>query len=156
MLRSRGFQEERPLNAPTLLRVNADDFGRSARVNAAIVRAHREGVLTSASLMVGEPAAGEAVALARENPRLKVGLHLVLADGFASARHDAALGLADAAGMLPPDPVAAGMRYFRERARLAPAIRAEVEAQLERFRATGLDLHHVDGHLNIHLHPTIL
>src|SRR5439155_23786728 len=103
MLRSPGFQEERPLNAPSLLRVNADDFGRSARVNAAIVRAHREGVLTSASLMVGEPAAAEAVALAKENPRLKVGLHLVLADGFASGRHDPALGLVDAEGKLAAD-----------------------------------------------------
>jgi hopanoid biosynthesis associated protein HpnK len=139
-----------------LLRVNADDFGRSARVNAAIVRAHREGVLTSASLMIGEPAAAEAVALARENPRLKVGLHLVLADGAASAHHEEALGLTNEEGKLAPDPVAAGLRYFRERARLGGAIRSEIEAQLERFRATGLALHHVDGHLNIHLHPAIL
>lgn len=154
MLRS-GTRETKVSAAPRL-RVNADDFGRSARVNAAIVKAHREGVLTSTSLMVGEPAADEAVALARDNPRLRVGLHLVLADGFASGRHDPALGLVDQSGQLAPDPVAAGMRYFRERARLRDAIRSEVEAQLERFRATGLTLHHVDGHLNIHLHPTIL
>lgn len=154
MLRSRA--PETKVTAAPLLRVNADDFGRSPRVNAAIVKAHREGILTSASLMVGEPAADEAVALARENPGLKVGLHLVLADGLASGKHDPTLGLVDDAGRLAPDPVAAGMRYFRERARLAAAIRAEVEAQLERFRATGLALHHVDGHLNIHLHPQIL
>lgn len=139
-----------------VLRVNADDFGRSPRVNAAVVRAHREGVLTSASLMVGEPAADEAVALARENPGLKIGLHLVLADGQASASHARELGLTDERGALPVDPVAAGFRYFRERARLRDAIRAEVRAQLERFRATGLRLNHVDGHLNVHLHPVIL
>jgi hopanoid biosynthesis associated protein HpnK len=143
------------VNAP-LLRINADDFGRSSRVNAAIVKAHREGVLTSTSLMIGEPAAEEAVALARENPKLKVGLHLVLADGFASGKHDAALGMTDAEGKLAPDPVAAGMRYFRERAKLSNSVREEVRAQLERFRATGLRLNHVDGHLNIHLHPVIL
>jgi hopanoid biosynthesis associated protein HpnK len=136
--------------------VNADDFGRSPRVNAAIVRAHRDGVLTSTSLMVGEPAAAEAVALARENPRLRVGLHLVLADGYASFPHETSLGMVDAEGKLMADPVAAGMRYFRERARLAGAVRAEVNAQLERFRATGLRLNHVDGHLNVHLHPVIL
>lgn len=135
------------------LRINADDFGRSSRVNAAIVRAHREGVLTSTSLMVGEPAADEAVALARENPRLAVGLHLVLADGFASGPLDSPIV---SSGKLPADPVAAGMRYFRERGLLRGAIHAEVWAQLDRFRKTGLPLRHVDGHLNVHLHPVIL
>lgn len=104
--------------------------------------------------MVGEPAAEEAVKLARENPGLSVGLHLVLADGFASGPREAPI--VDARGRLPDDPVAAGMRYFRERAVLADGIRAEVKAQLERFRATGLPLAHVDGHLNVHLHPVIL
>lgn len=137
-----------------LLRINADDFGRSSRVNAAIIKAHREGVLTSTSLMVGEPAAAEAVALARENPGLSIGLHLVLADGFASGPKDSPI--VDAQGRLPTDPVAAGMRYFRERASLRLPVRQEVQAQLERFVATGLPLRHVDGHLNVHLHPVIL
>ena len=57
--------------------VNADDFGRSHAINQAVIRAHREGILTTASLMVNESAADEAVALARENPDLGVGLHLV-------------------------------------------------------------------------------
>src|SRR6266446_4942810 len=61
--------------------VNADDFGRSRGINAAVIRAHREGVLTTASLMVNEAACDEAVALARENPRLGVGLHLTLVCG---------------------------------------------------------------------------
>jgi hopanoid biosynthesis associated protein HpnK len=135
------------------LRVNADDFGRSSRVNAAVLRAHEEGVLTSTSLMVAEPAAAEAVALAHETKTLAVGLHLVLADGFASGP---ASRIVDAEGRLPADPVAAGMRYFRERHELRDAVHAEVEAQLEKFRATGLKLAHVDGHLNIHLHPVVL
>src|SRR5207248_7825508 len=58
--------------------INADDFGHSARVNAAILRAHREGVLTSASLMVAEPGWQEAVEIARQNPALGVGLHVVV------------------------------------------------------------------------------
>src|SRR5712691_8118802 len=56
--------------------VNADDFGRSASINQAVIRAHREGILTSASLMLNEQAYEEAVALAREHPQLGVGLHL--------------------------------------------------------------------------------
>ena len=61
--------------------VTADDFGLHARVNEAVERAHRDGVLSAASLMVGAPAVHGAMACARELPGLRVGLHLVLADG---------------------------------------------------------------------------
>ncbi|HEX3890348.1 MAG TPA: ChbG/HpnK family deacetylase, partial [Verrucomicrobiae bacterium] len=50
--------------------VNADDFGLSSSVNAAVIRAHRQGILTTASLMVNEPGFDEAVKLAKENPKL--------------------------------------------------------------------------------------
>src|SRR5206468_4073876 len=65
-----------------LLVVSGDDFGAAPEVNAAIVRAHRDGILTSASLMVTGDAVEEAVALARAHPRLAVGLHLVLAPRY--------------------------------------------------------------------------
>ena len=68
--------------------VNADDFGRSASINQAVVRAHREGILTTTSLMVNEPAFEEAVALARENPMLGVGLHLTLLCGHSTLPPD--------------------------------------------------------------------
>jgi hopanoid biosynthesis associated protein HpnK len=135
--------------------VNGDDLGRSLRVNAAILRAHREGVLTSASLMVTEAAADEAVALARATPSLRVGLHLALADAPAAADHDPALGLTDADGRLRADPVGQALRLVRSRAARAAAAR-EVEAQLARFAATGLPLAHVDGHLHMHLVPPAL
>ena len=61
--------------------VNADDFGLSPEVNAGIVRAHREGILRSASLMVAEPAARAAAERARDNPALDVGLHAVVCRG---------------------------------------------------------------------------
>ena len=64
--------------------VNADDFGRSSSINAAVIRAHRDGILTTASLMMNEPACDEAAELARENPRLGVGLHLTLLMGHAA------------------------------------------------------------------------
>lgn len=56
--------------------VNADDFGLSTGVNEGIIRAHRHGIVTSTSLMVRQPAAAEAAALARANPSLGVGLHV--------------------------------------------------------------------------------
>src|SRR6266403_4871890 len=76
--------------------VNADDFGRSADINEAVIRAHREGILTSASLMVNEPGFEEAVTLARENPRLGVGLHLTLLFGHSALPPDRIPGLVNA------------------------------------------------------------
>lgn len=134
--------------------VNADDFGRSAAINAAVARAHREGILTSASLMVNEAAAGEAVELARENPRLGVGLHLALACGHAALAPEKIPDLADAKGQFSNNAVEAGCRYFFSKACRAQ-LRLEIEAQFERFRATGLKLDHVNGHLNMHLHPVV-
>ena len=78
--------------------VNADDFGRSRGINAAVIRAHREGVLTTASLMVNEAACDEAVALARENPRLGVGLHLTLVCGRSALPAEKIPGLVNGEG----------------------------------------------------------
>src|ERR1039457_3897085 len=64
-----------PNPKPRRLIVNADDFGLAHSVNEAVIRAHREGILTSASLMVNEPGFDEAVKLAKENPKLGVALH---------------------------------------------------------------------------------
>jgi chitin disaccharide deacetylase len=134
--------------------VNADDFGRSHSINQAVVRAHREGILTTASLMVNEPASGEAVALAREHPRLGVGLHLTLVCGHAAGEPSTLPGLVDASGRFPDSPVGPAWRYYFDRS-LRPQLAAEITAQLAKFRATGLRLDHLDGHLHLHLHPTI-
>src|SRR5262245_59841247 len=134
--------------------VNADDFGRSRSINEAVIRAHREGVLTSASLMVNEPASDEAVALAKENPALGVSLHLTLLCGHAALPPRIIAGLANARGEFSNNPVTTGARYFANRG-LRPQLRAEIHAQFDRFRATGLPLDHVNGHLHFHLHPTV-
>ena len=134
--------------------VNADDFGRSRSINAAVVRAHREGVLTSASLMVNEPACAEAVALAKENPKLGVGLHLTLLMGHSALLPEEIPGLVNAQREFSNNPVGVGFRYFFHRG-LREQLRAEIHAQFDRFRATGLPLDHVNGHLHLHLHPVV-
>ena len=63
-----------------VLIVNADDFGRTGGINRGIARAHEEGIVTSASLMVRDPAAAEAAAYAGEHPQLGVGLHVDLGE----------------------------------------------------------------------------
>jgi len=134
--------------------VNADDFGRSHSINQAVIRAHREGILTTASLMVNEQGLDEAVALARQNPQLGVGLHLTLLCGHAALAPDVIPGLVDSRGRFSDSPVRVGFRYFAKRS-LRAQLQAEIQAQFEKFRATGLPLDHVNGHLHLHLHPTI-
>jgi len=134
--------------------VNADDFGRSHSINEAVIRAHRDGILTTASLMVNEPGCGEAVTLAGKNPRLGVGLHLVLLQGHSALPPEKIPGLVNARGEFSNSPVGTGMNYFFKR-RLREQLRAEIRAQFEKFHATGLPLDHVNGHLHLHLHPTV-
>ena len=134
--------------------VTADDFGSSPEVNQAVEMGHRHGILTSASLMVGAPAARDAVERARHLPNLHVGLHLAVVDARPSLPPREVPGLLDPGGRLPTDLPAAGVRFF-----FLPAVRRElareVRAQFESFRATGLTLDHVNAHHHMHLHPTV-
>jgi hopanoid biosynthesis associated protein HpnK len=147
-------KQPNPDSKPRRLIVNADDFGRSASINQAVIRAHCEGILTTASLMVNEPAFEEAVALAREHPRLGVGLHLTLLCGHSALPPERLPGLVNARGQFSSNPASAGFRYFFQRSLREP-LRQELHAQFQKFRATGLPLDHVNGHLHLHLHPTV-
>jgi hopanoid biosynthesis associated protein HpnK len=135
--------------------VSGDDFGLSPEVNAGILTAHQEGILTNTSLMVNGLARKEAVMMAKKTPTLGVGLHLTLVRGQSTLPSREIPGLVDAVGHFSGDPVKAGMRYFFDQT-LRSSLLDECRAQIETFLATGLPLSHIDGHLNIHLHPTIL
>jgi len=132
----------------------ADDFGLSEAVNEGVERAHRDGVLDAASLMVAGAAVPDAVVRARRNPGLRVGLHLVLVEGPAVLPPAEVPGLVDASGQFPSDQVRLGVDYF-----FRPAVRrqlaAEIRAQFAAFAATGLVLGHADAHRHMHLHPTV-
>ena len=107
--------------------VNADDFGMSPGVNLGIVRAHVDGVVTSASLMVDAPGSEAAARSARELPRLGLGLHATLTEETGEPRLD-----------------------FDAPA----AVRAELLRQLQRFRElAGAEPDHLDAHHNVHRDP---
>src|SRR5258708_17035 len=135
--------------------VTADDFGLHEAVNDAVEQASRAGILTAASLMVGAPAADDAVRRARGLPDLRVGLHVVLADGSATLARHLIPALADAAGHMDGRMFRRGLRYFA-----LPWVRrqleAEIRAQFAAFARTGLPLDHVNVHKHFHLHPTLL
>jgi hopanoid biosynthesis associated protein HpnK len=134
--------------------VTADDFGASPEVNDAVEQAHRDGILTAASLMVAGDAAADAVTRARTLPTLGVGLHVVLVEGRPVLLADRIPALVDATGNFRTDMARAGITIFA-----SPAARrqlaAEIEAQFAAFAATGLTLDHVNAHKHFHLHPTI-
>ena len=134
--------------------VNADDFGISEEVNQAIVRAHKEGVLTSTSLMVTGDAFEDAVELAKQNPGLAVGIHLVTVMGRSALSADEIPSLVDEKRNFSSNPVKAGFKYFFS-PRARQDLRKELAAQFAKFKATGLPLSHIDGHLHLHVHPVI-
>ena len=134
--------------------VTADDFGVATEVNDAVEQAHRDGILTAASLMVTGVAFADAVARARTLPGLGVGLHLVLVEG------QPALPPAEVPALVGPDGAfRTDMVRTAFAIALSPAARrqmeAEIEAQFAAFAATGLALDHVNAHKHFHLHPMI-
>jgi chitin disaccharide deacetylase len=135
--------------------VTADDFGLHEAVNDAIEQASRAGVLTAASLMMGAPAAGDAVRRAGKLPHLRVGLHLVLADGAAMLESHLIPSIADESGRMNSRMFVNGVRFFA-----LPWVRrqleAEIRAQFSSFARTGLPLDHVNVHKHFHMHPTLL
>lgn len=135
--------------------VTADDFGASEAINEAVERAHRDGVLTAASLMVAEPAAGDAVARARRLPNLAVGLHVALTNARPMLPPERVPLLVERDGRFGGRLVRFGVRAFAMPA-VRAQLRAEIRAQFEAFAATGLALDHVDAHNHIHVHPTVL
>lgn len=118
--------------------VNADDFGRSDGINRGVARAHDQGIVTSASLMVRWPAAVSAAALARDRPALSVGLHIDLGEWDFRGREW--------------QPRYTVLETFDDQA----AVTDELNAQLERFRVLlGADPTHVDSHQHVHLRDAL-
>lgn len=135
--------------------LNADDFGMTLGVNEGIIRAHRDGILTSTTLMANGPAFDDAVKRANANPGLGVGCHLVLIGGKCVAHREDVASLVDEHGNLPeslPNLVArlsSGMISGKDIAR-------ELRAQIEKIRSAGINPTHLDTHKHTHAHPRVM
>jgi chitin disaccharide deacetylase len=134
--------------------VTADDFGAAGEVNEAVETAHRRGILSAASLMVGAPASADAVRRARLMPSLRVGLHVVLVEGRPTLPSSAIPLLIDRRGLLRSDLVSLGC-LLAYSAQARQQLAAEIVAQFEAYRATGLVLDHCNAHKHFHLHPIV-
>ena len=135
--------------------ITADDFGLAVPVNEAIEKAYSEGVLNTASLMMGAPASEDAIARAKKLPGLKIGLHLVVVQGNPVLPSEDIPDIVNQQGEFYKNLFIAGVRFF-----IYPNARKQLEkeirAQFNAFKATGLELDHVNTHNHLHLHPTIM
>jgi chitin disaccharide deacetylase len=131
--------------------VNADDLGLSHGITDGILLAHHEGIVTSASLMVNQPATEYAVAKLREAPNLDVGIHLNLCQGKPVLPPNSIPSLVGTNGsFLPPSQMARRLVSLR----VSPKeIEAEFCAQIDRMLSYGLTPSHADSHHRFHIYP---
>ena len=135
--------------------VNADDFGLHPLINAGIIKGHQEGFITSTSLMPSASCWQEAVRLAKENPRLGIGVHLTLVGGVPSVLpKEQVSSLLDDDGLFLPDYVAFAKRYYSGAVKKAE-LEAELRAQFERALSCGVNITHIDSHQHTHVLPGI-
>ncbi|HSW39650.1 MAG TPA: hopanoid biosynthesis-associated protein HpnK [Acidobacteriota bacterium] len=135
--------------------ITGDDFGLALPVNEAVITAHRQGILNTASLMAGAPYFEDAVERARQHPSLNVGLHITLVEGRPVSPPGVISGLVDSEGFFSRHLVRSGFRFFFRRG-IRHQLETEIRAQFDAFQKTGLRLDHVNAHNHMHLHPTIL
>jgi hopanoid biosynthesis associated protein HpnK len=136
--------------------INADDFGLTAGVNRAIAELHKNGFLTSTTLMARAPMTAEAASLARSTPSLGVGCHVVLVDGDPILPAQELPTLVDPrSGRFQPTLGTFLMRMLTGRIRPAE-IEAEAAAQIARLQIAGVHLTHIDTHKHTHMFPAVL
>jgi hopanoid biosynthesis associated protein HpnK len=135
--------------------INADDFGLCSGVNRAVERAHREGVLTSATIMAGAPAAEEAVELAAQMPELGVGIHLNLLEGAAISKDKRIGVLLNEKGEFAHSVYKLSVMSLLSR-HVREAIKIELASQIQWVLDRGIKATHLDSHKHIHIFCSIL
>lgn len=132
--------------------VNADDLGWTAGVNFGIAESHRNGIVTSASLLANGAAFTQAVELARQTPGLDVGVHLNLNDGPPVAPREAVRSLLNGAGEFEGGPDSLLLKMATRSLSLSE-VEAEWNAQIGKIRDAGIAPTHLDGHKHVHMLP---
>jgi len=132
--------------------VNADDLGWTDGVNRGIADAHRQGLVTSTSLLANGRAFDSALDVARGNPALGVGVHLNLSDGPPTASPENVRGLLNEMNCLEDGPETLLLR-IASRSLPLEEIEREWDAQIQKVREAGIHPTHVDGHKHVQMLP---
>jgi predicted glycoside hydrolase/deacetylase ChbG (UPF0249 family) len=131
--------------------VNADDLGLSRGITDGILLSHQEGIVTSASYMVNQPASEYAAERLHDFPSLDVGIHLNLCQGKPVLPPSLVPTLVDSDGcFLPPPRMARRLALWRASPK---EIQIEFCAQIDRMLAAGLTPSHADSHHRFHFYP---
>ncbi len=134
--------------------VNADDFGLAESVNRGIIVAHRDGILTSTSLLANGSAFDQAIALSRQYAQVSVGVHLNISQGKPVSPAARIPRLVNERGELHLSPFRLWMRILRRKITLEE-IRTEFRAQVLKVFDAGVTPTHLDGHLHVHILPQL-
>jgi len=132
--------------------VNADDLGWTEGVNRGIAEAHRNGIVTSASLLANGAAFESGVELAQTTPGLGIGVHLNLSDGEPVAQRELVTTLLNDRGELEGKPESLLLRLAR-RSVLLEEVEREWDAQIQKVRDFGVEPTHLDGHRHVQMLP---
>jgi predicted glycoside hydrolase/deacetylase ChbG (UPF0249 family) len=132
--------------------VNADDLGWTEGVNQGIAEAHRNGIVTSASLLANGAAFESAAELARTTPALGVGVHLNLSDGEPVAPRELVTTLLNDRAELEGKPESLLLKLAR-RSFPIEELELEWDAQIQKVRENGIEPTHLDGHKHVHMLP---
>lgn len=132
--------------------VNADDLGWTEGVNRGIVEAHRQGLVTSTSLLANGRAFESALEVARTNPALGVGVHLNLSDGPPTAQRQQVQGLVNETGYLKDRPESLLLR-IASRSLPLEEVEREWDAQIQKVQGSGIHPTHLDGHKHVQMLP---
>lgn len=132
--------------------VNADDLGWTEGVNRGILEAHRNGIVTSASLLANGASFADGIDAAKSTPGLGVGVHLNLSDGAPVAPRELVTSLLNNDGEFNGGPENLLMRIARG-ALETNEVEQEWEAQIEKVREAGIQPTHLDGHKHVHMLP---
>lgn len=135
--------------------INADDFGLSDSVNTAIVQSFKEGVLTSASLLINAKRTQQAIELANKNPQLDLGMHLCIVQGKPIAKRKNISTLLDNNGYFSKNHVDFLIKLWRNKINL-DEVELEFNQQIKNALEYKLNITHIDTHQHIHMHPQIL
>lgn len=134
--------------------INADDFGLCASVNRAIAQAHRNGVLTSATIMANMPAVDEAIKMAADMPHLGTGVHLNLTEGKPLADPSSLRPIINDKGQFAFSAAKLAFNSILKRP-VRTAIEIEFAAQVEYLLDNGIKPTHIDSHKHLHCFPAI-
>jgi len=129
--------------------VVADDFGATTGVNSAVLKLHKVGVLDAAAMMTHGRGFCEAISICHGNPKLRIGLHLVLTDECSERKYD----WLDSRARFPNRRRLLSKLFLREISE--SDIRDEIEAQIQMIENHGIKVTFINGHQHVHTLPYV-